>query len=280
MEVTKTNKELQDSLASISYFKKKSATIAANCLLIKISDDTTLAIAQQNLSKANELVKSIDEKRKTIKAPYLEAGKKIDALAKELSEPLDKAVEHIKSQVKSWEEARREAERKRQETLNYINVELSNRLKQLCDEADSKEKCDEVLNYIDTRFPKDERFGEFIGQAHALRDTYIQLLTAKKQSFSGESNVPIITVEQEIEEVKKQNEVVAEIVTQSASVNKTRNIRETWKFEVADINQVPMDWLTIDEAKVKAYLAENKETLKDGETKKGIKFFKEISVTA
>lgn len=280
MEVTETNKQLQDSLNIIGNFKQQADLIAADCLSIKITDEITLAIGQQNLSKANQLVKSIEDKRKLIKQPYLDAGKKIDEFCKTLSESLVKSLEHIKSEVKGWEDARREKERKRQETLDYINGELSNRLKELCDSAGTKEKCEEVITYINTKFPKDEKFGEFIGQAHALRDMYLQLITLKRDGFANGLELPSDSIEKGIEDIKKYNETTAEVVAQTAAASKTRGIRETWKFELAAIHHVPLEWLCLDEAKVKAYLAENKDTLRDGGVVNGVKFFKEIGVVA
>ena len=86
---------------------------------------------QQNLAKANQLAKAIEEKRKAIKQPYLDAGKKVDEVAKTLSESIEKGIKHIKDQVADWEKKRREEEAKKKQILDYINGELSARLQQL-----------------------------------------------------------------------------------------------------------------------------------------------------
>ena len=62
---------LDKNLALLSNFKQQADEVGNLCLQITITDETTLAIGQQNLAKANQLAKAIEEKRKAIKQPYL-----------------------------------------------------------------------------------------------------------------------------------------------------------------------------------------------------------------
>jgi len=55
-------------LEVLESLKAEIDTQANNCLQIKVMDDSTLAVCQQNLSKINQLVKTIDAKRKELKA--------------------------------------------------------------------------------------------------------------------------------------------------------------------------------------------------------------------
>ena len=66
---------------------------------------------------------------------------------------LEKGIKHIKDQVADWEKKRREEEAKKKQILDYINGELSARLQQLYNEADTLEKSAEALKYITERFP-------------------------------------------------------------------------------------------------------------------------------
>ena len=161
---------LDKNLALLSNFKQQADEVGDLCLQITITDETTLAIGQQNLAKANQLSKAIEDKRKAIKQPYLDAGKKVDEVAKTLSESIEKGIKHIKDQVADWEKKRREEEAKKKQILDYINGELSSRLQQLYNEADTLDKAAEALKYITERFPKDDKFGDYVSVAHALRD--------------------------------------------------------------------------------------------------------------
>jgi len=95
--------DLQKSLDSLQQFKSQTEIVKSNCEQIVISDPTTLAIAQQNLSKANDLLKYIEEKRIEIKAPYLVASKEIDRIGAELKQPVQDGIDHIKTQIKEWD---------------------------------------------------------------------------------------------------------------------------------------------------------------------------------
>jgi len=59
---------------------------------------------------------------------------------------------------------------------------------------------------------------------------------------------------------------------------KASNIRHNWKFDVVDLSRVPVQFLMVDEAKVREWIKANKESLNDGDIIAGIKFYKEVSV--
>jgi tetrahydromethanopterin S-methyltransferase subunit F len=179
--------ELQKSLSIILSVKTQIDAIGTACQQIKIKDYTTLAIAQQNLSKANEMAKFIEEKRVAIKAPYLADCTTIDDTAKEIRETLEKGITHIKSEVKAWELKKREE-------------------------------------------------SKVVSQA-------------------------------------------AQGLGLTAFIPKTKGIRDVWKFELVSKSDLPLEWVTIDEEKVKEWLKTNKDSLKEGVTT-GVRFYKDITVRA
>lgn len=217
-----TETALQKSLGVIKALKAKVDAIGNQCKLIKIKDDSTLAIAQQNLSKANEMAKFIEDTRVTIKAPYLAAGKQVDDLSKDVSKQLNEGVTHLKTEVKAYE---------------------------LKKQSDAKAKQDA----IDTE------------------------LAAQKAALESQP------LDEETIDKFNQIQVSAQEAKQNLSIdlatNKTRGIRYNWKFEVVDINQVPKEWLTVNETAVKDYMKENKDDLKE-ETVNGIRYYKDMIVTA
>jgi len=110
METKPISKALSDKLEVVTRVKEELESVGKVCQQMKVVDETSLAIAQQNLSKANQLAKFVEDKREEIKAPYLNAGKTIDKICKDLVVEINKGILHIKSQVKEWEVARRKKE--------------------------------------------------------------------------------------------------------------------------------------------------------------------------
>lgn len=170
--------------------------LSEEALQIKVTDDVSLAIANQKLSAVNNHLKLIEEKRTELKKPYLDAGKKVDSIAKDLSEPLNNSIQYLKNQIKEW------------------NLELLRREQELKQQA-----------------PTNSLF---------------------------EGNI---------------NHELAMLESQKAS-----NIRHNWKFDVVDISKVPVQFLMVDETKVREWIKANKESLNDGDVIAGIKFYKEASV--
>ena len=170
--------------------------LSEEALQIKVTDDVSLAIANQKLSAVNNHLKLIEEKRTELKKPYLDAGKKVDAVAKDLSETLNNSIQYLKNQIKEW------------------NLELLRREQELKQQA-----------------PANSLF---------------------------EDNI---------------NHELAMLESQKAS-----NVRHNWKFDVVDLSRVPVQFLMIDEAKVREWIKANKESLNDGDIIAGIKFYKEVSV--
>jgi hypothetical protein len=82
--------------------QKAATDIAIQCDKITITDATTLAIAHQQLSLANEKLKQIETLRTQLKQPSLEVGRGIDALAKPLSTPIADAIARGKAKIVAW----------------------------------------------------------------------------------------------------------------------------------------------------------------------------------
>lgn len=110
--------DLQKSLDIINVFKDQIDLIGADCSRIKVKDELTLAIAQQNLSKASQMAKFIEDKRVLVKAPYLADCKVIDSTCKKIVEVLEKGITHIKSEVKNWEIEKQNKEKEKQDAID------------------------------------------------------------------------------------------------------------------------------------------------------------------
>jgi len=73
------NPNLKASLQKFEGVKQQLDERAKQCLLIKVTDEASLNICEQNLVKMNELVSAVDEVHKSEKAPHWENCKAIDA---------------------------------------------------------------------------------------------------------------------------------------------------------------------------------------------------------
>lgn len=206
---------MQKDLSSLMALKAEIDTVGLNCQQIKVMDISTLAVAQQNLSKAVNIAAEIETKRKAIKEPYLVGGKLIDSTAKTLTETLELGVKSIKSEIANWQR------------------------KLMTDAAEAKVKLDAEIAALTT----------------------------------NASDADLQVIESVVNEAKEKLDI-------DAAANKVKGIRWSWGFEVNDITDVPTKWLTIDPAKVKEWLIENKDKLTDGQVHLGLKFIKKMGVSA
>lgn len=321
-------------LKVITDLKPQVDEIGNLCLQIQVVDENTLAVAQQNLSKASSLVKSIEEKRKEAKQPILDAGKLIDSTCKSLIEVAEAGIAHIKEQVGNWEKKRLEEAKKLEEEAaakaseekakieaeearkkaitDYINLQLIPYLQGTYEALKTPADCDNFLSYIQTKFPGAEKFKEYLSEAVKIRDNYINLISNKKQQFltagtlsEAEKHIlaekeAMAKLQQELaakelalkaaeetarlEKEKRDAEAAAEAealrIQTEASLDKTKNIRYNWRYEVYDMYQVPNDWKMVNDAAIKQYIKDAKGNLNDGQKLNGIRFFKEMIVTS
>jgi len=233
-ETALVSPELQKSLDVIYQSKQEIDAIGTNCLQIKVVDESTLSVAQQNLSKANDMAKFIDAKRKEVKEPHLNNCKVIDATCGELTEVIMSAVDHLKSEIKAWElkrieeanKAKLELERKQKEEADaiekenkrkagiqdYINNDLTTYLKNSYEKLDSAAACDKLINTLNTKWPGADKLFEFLEQGIALRNNYIDLIEIKKKQFIEGDNMSEDQKQMiaEREEIAKQKQLLSE----------------------------------------------------------------------
>lgn len=330
-ELAVISPDLKKNLEIIQSLKLTVDEIGLNCMQIKVMDESTLSIGQQNLSKANQIAKSIEEKRKAIKAPYLDAGKLIDKTCNDLVAQVEKGIEHIKLEIKNWEEAKRSKEKEAQDEIerqlaetralqeadearkkeitDYINLKALPNLKHYYNTAITAELCDKNVEFIEKNFPPASRFKEFAQQAFELRDQYINLIKTKKQQFASvsaaelelikqkealelekaklaEKEAELKAIEEKAAALKLQQEAEANALAEKeklqaqAELEKTKNVRSVWRYEIENKMAIPMDWLVLDDSKVKEYIKQNKDVLRDGQWINGIKFYKDITIVA
>jgi ribosomal protein S10 len=156
---------------------------------------------------------AIEKKRKELKAPIIDVGKKLDDFAKSIYEPLKDAEVVLKNKMLPYEENQqriKEQERLEKEKEEKFKEELNQRLMQLnsmlqrINLCETKSQVSEIENYLNSINPKD--FGERSDEAgfivtnlkttcmmikKSLPDEIQQVLVEDENVVFEESIIPI-----------------------------------------------------------------------------------------
>ena len=283
-ELAVINPSVKDSLAKFEGVKKQLEEVAKSCLLIKVTNSDTLSVCENQLTKINDLVKAVEVVRVAEKAPHLSRCQAIDAAAAYVVNQPEIALNHLKNEKRNYILAE-EAEKKRKEALQAKVDTMSAFMKSNFESIEDVDKLDAFVNRMNKiKFKED--YQDFEVQAKGIADNYFKLFALKRTELEALENA----TPDEVEAIKEASaELVANIeekaieVKVEASVKSfgtVKKVRRPWKFEVVDFNKVPKEWLMVDESKVNEWKKENQDNLVDGQTLNGIKFFKDLTVTA
>lgn len=189
----------------------------APSLDIKVTDKSSMNNALLAGKEANHFKKLVEDKRKELVAPLNDQVKRINDYAKLISEPINKSIDYLKSELSSFE---RKLEEERMVEQKRLQVEAQKKALEL-----EKEKKEEL-------------------ERHSF---------AAEFGTVDESDLKRQEIVSNAEFDRKQNDLEKEIKTEEKAVlsNKVSGARKIWKFEVQDLNLVPREYLSIDEKKVR-----------------------------
>jgi len=279
-EIEKVSKEEIE----FNKLKAKCSEVVARANALNITDATTLQIATQVLSEVKQAADNVEAKRKDLKRPHHEAGLAVDKLAKVLSAPLESALNGGKSKIMKYNYDEEKKAEKKQQELEAIRVQIANYSKTTRIAIDFARNEKELKDIWDKEiklgsFPGVEKWKDLLEEANAMRVTL--------QDYIKQAKIALLNPAEADPEVKEIIQAVAEEQVAAAGVEKieaatftsSTKFRESkMKYELVDIKLVPTEWLTVDDAKVEAYIRANKDSLKPGDLKNGFRFFKEQSV--
>lgn len=267
--------ELKSSLLKFENVKLQLDKAAETCLQIKVTDENSLAICENQLGKINELVKAVESVRKSEKEPHFDRCKAIDAAAAYVSELPEVALKHLKDEKIAYIKAV-EAENKRkkdiQDSIEKTKTWCQSRLEMVKDHAD----CELCINRLNEVLGREAIYQEFFPQIQEVVSYYARLFRLKQQEFAAESPDELEAIK-EVQAEIKQNIESADVP--KVEIEVISKVRRPWTFEVVDINLVPKEFLMVDESKVKEYLKVNSDSLEDGKVVNGIKYYKDLKVT-
>ena len=208
------------------------------------------------------------------KAPYLDAGKQIDALAKALKDPMDVVLQEGRNKIKEYDTFQAQIAKIEADRLQVIKDAIAMYSKEAIIDFDgctTVEQLGELRNIYIVNFIPPIAWQEV--------DELYQLTKISLNDYCKQRRIEIMSPKQADESVTQMiKEEIAETIEHVTPVayQSTTKMRGTPKFNVLDLGAVPREWLMVDEAKVKEYQKANK-----GITGivNGIEFFIDYSVT-
>lgn len=115
------NPALQASLSKFENVKQQLDERAKQCLLIKVTDESSLSVCENNMAKMNDLIKEVESVHKEVKKPHWDNCNAIDAAKNYVLNFEINPVDYLKSEKVNYIKAI-EAEAKRKADLE---VELN-----------------------------------------------------------------------------------------------------------------------------------------------------------
>lgn len=273
---------LKNEEAQFNALKKSATYIAAQCNSIVITDDTTLGIANQRLSELNQTIKNVDSLHKQLKEPHLRNCQSIDGLRKALYDPMASALLTGKNKILAYNnEVKRKAVIEQNRILSIKNAiaDYSNDAIAEMDNCKTLLELREVRDRLIVNAPGAEKWFEFLPNFLETRNT----LNEYAKSVKTRILTPKQADEQETiiiaEAIQESNNQIGTEAIAETFVPKLKGTRQTWKWRVDNICDVPLEWLKVDEEIVKEYLKTNKEILVHGKCVNGIEFYLEEGLT-
>jgi hypothetical protein len=297
--------EEKANAASLASFNKMKATIDAqvkNLESIKIIDETSFAVASQQLSSAKQLNKQIDDAHKKTKEEALKFCQAVDKAKKDLKSPLEKAMDKAEKEVLSYDvkikaektaalaklEVKQEAVVAHQvqigESLKNEMVEFEKRAFQRIDECKTEADLSGVYQQYIMAFPSnyDVVIKGRISNLGKAKIDLIRGVTTQDAYEKIKVDLSAVVPEMKAPEVILPQFDVIESEKAVIMSSGPTNIKRKWVFEVENENEVPRMFLMVDEKAVKEWMkkAEEVGNLKDGQVHQmnGFKFYQESSV--
>ncbi len=283
MELQKT---VLPGLIKFQALKESADGLAAECVQVKVTDDVTEAIGSQIIVKAKNFSKVIEAKRVELKAPSKKEGEDIDAAAKYIVEELKKAIESANKQLLAFKERKENDRLAEMHRINQLKLELGHQKKNIMQMIDG---CKDVValksifvNYIKT-FPTAEIWQDISGEAETVLTELKNYGSAKKQILTNpEKEEELKVVQAEIAEaIEEVAESAGEVLLADSQANKTTGLRTNFKQDIVNFDEIPRQFLMVNEAKVKAFHKEERDAgrLLEETIIYGIRFYPEKSLS-
>ena len=268
MATTEIEKAEKTSLERFNFLKTTKTKLITTLQSIKVVDETSSAIATQQLSNAKGFTSEIEALRVIIKKPYLDTCKNIDAAAKDLAEDVTKQMGILGADLLAWKQIqaeKAEIELAAAQAIQKKIIEYQSAALVAITKCETVKQLGEVFKEYVLEFPADEVWGKFLEDANAMKEIIKKHGKLKKDQIIELENTPIENLSSV--EAKQEIQTAEVVITQSspdftavntaiasASSVKTTGIRKDWKSKVLNIAELPLSFMIVDEAKVNEYM--------------------------
>lgn len=249
--------------ADLRKFNKAEAAVnkqvAALLAIVKVETKEEADQALETLKAAKTVETMIESKRKDLKAPFFEAGTKIDAYAKKLVQALPAAINGVKFLVLEYNraeekkklDARSETRRLQLLSLGFTRAEGETVYKN----GELSVSDAEVAGYELEAWTS--RLADLVVKIQAAKDAEVKKLSENREFF-GTSDAE---TDKKIEELQKPPAPVhvpsfgGGGARGGSSGGSVKGVTKTWTFEVQEASLVPREFLTVDEIKIRQAIA-------------------------
>lgn len=275
LEIIITNKETQ-----LNALKAASTAIVDACNKIVITNDTDLAVANQNLSKAKEKSRDIQKTGKALYEPYFKSYKKLYKITNDLSDPIDLSVKGGEQKIITYTKAVQAKKQAEFDRIAAIKADMTKYYGDAIDAFKFANTLEELLAFNDkyvAKFPED-KWTEFPADAFRLRTALHDFAKNRKIEIQNPTQADETVAEVIVEQVSIIAENVGAEKIEAVASQHEQKLTFNFTYEVVDQAAIPREFLMVDEKKVKAYIKEHKDSLEDGMVLNGLKFIQEDKV--
>jgi hypothetical protein len=229
---------LNDVLVSVSTdaVTERTDLLAAATDVTSVADEFSHNCSVEVQRNIKKVLSDVEKARTDIKAPVLELGRKIDALAKDFCAPLVAEAARLNQIDTAYVVEQRkkadEAERTRRAELAKIEAE---KVRLAAEEARRKEaarlaelKAKEAVEAEQVAFDKQERDAANDAKAKAELDRITQENAATE-------------AKRKLAELEAQRISTANATVKRPVKTDGQNVKEVWKFEVTDLKKLALD---------------------------------------
>lgn len=238
--------------------KSEVTVLVAPTLGIVVTDFASSQAAIDAGNQVKAFQKQVEKVRKELVGPLKDRAKMIDAYAKSISDPLDRAEEHIKMQIARFEDsqARIRAQKQREADEARQKAEKEAHAKRMEAARAIEEERKAALRELEAEAAMGDQAAALFGDDEPAPDP-----AEARRRIDGEAELARIQAQErlELEQIERDNEHKAK--TWDIANEKVKGTRKDWKCELIDITQVPKEYLTVtlNEAAVLAMVRANPE---------------------
>lgn len=302
IHVTKEEQKIK-GIEAITGYIEMAKRIEEEAKKIKVTDDNSEVVADNIAKKAKKLKKQLNDKKLDMTEEWREKTRMVNDLANRIMDPIDNAAKIAGNNVTQYrlmkererEKKLQEAREKQQQLDKLVSVigELFNTFRDVVVEINDEDELSELskkwvsLKNPDSKINKlislsRELAPEYEQQLLSIREDMMTLGKARRQEIQtgkklkSEEIANHIAEKQKAEQLTKENTSLAQTSAELKTLEekKTKGLKKIWKFELEDLECVPLEFLQVNEKALKEYMSNHKEEL-EKQPVSGIRFFQD-----